>query len=116
MYKVAKRDGSVVNFDRNRISHAIEKAFRASGRKYNSSVIDLLALRATSNFEDKIADDLISVEDIQDSVEEILQISGYSDVAKSYILYRKQREKIRNMKSTIVDYKDVVDGYLRLND
>ncbi len=116
MYKVAKRDGSVVNFDINRISHAIEKAFRASGRKYNSSVIDLLALRATSNFEDKIADDLISVEDIQDSVEEILQISGYSDVAKSYILYRKQREKIRNMKSTIVDYKDVVDGYLRLND
>ena len=116
MYKVAKRDGSVVEFEISRISHAIEKAFRASGRNYNSSVIDLLALQATSNFEEKISDDLITVEAIQDSVESILQLSGYSDVAKSYILYRKQREKIRNMKSTIVDYKDVVDGYLRLND
>jgi ribonucleoside-triphosphate reductase len=116
MYKVAKRDGSIVEFDISRISYAIEKAFRASGRNYNSSVIDLIALQTTSNFEEKIVDSIISVEAIQDSVENILQLSGYGDVAKSYILYRKQREKIRNMKSTIVDYKDVVDGYLRLND
>lgn len=116
MYKVAKRDGSVVEFDINRISHAIEKAFRASNHNYNSSVIDLLALQTTSNFEDKVEENLITVESIQDSVENILQVSGYGEVAKSYILYRKQREKIRNMRSTIVDYKDVVDGYLRLND
>lgn len=116
MYQVKKRDGSVVDFDIKRIAHAIEKAFRATKKNYNSSIIDFIALKVTSDFEDKIEDGTIAVESIQDSVENVLVLSGYSDVAKSYILYRKQREKIRNMKSTIVDYKDIVDNYLHLND
>ena len=49
-------------------------------------------------------------------MESILIQSGYSDVAKAYILYRKQREKIRNMKSTILDYKDLVDSYVKATD
>ena len=58
----------------------------------------------------------ISVEDVQDSVEHVLEQAGYTDVAKAYILYRKQREKMRNMKSTILNYKDVVNSYVKVED
>lgn len=116
MYKVTKRDGQQVSFNLSRISSAIEKAFLAAKKEYNDNIIDLLALKVTADFESKIKEGYVAVEDIQDSVENILVLAGYHDVAKSYILYRKQREKIRNMKSTIVDYKDIVDNYLKLND
>ena len=53
---------------------------------------------------------------IQDSVETVLEQTGYTEVAKAYILYRKQREKMRNMKSTILDYKDVVNSYVKVED
>ncbi|MBQ2995519.1 MAG: ribonucleoside triphosphate reductase [Peptococcaceae bacterium] len=99
-----------------KIAVAITKAFEAQNKQYHSSVIDLLALKVTADFESKIKNDLISVEDIQDSVEDVLIQAGYADVAKAYILYRKQREKIRNMKSTILDYKDLVDSYLKVSD
>lgn len=116
MYTVVKRDGKVVDFDISKISAAIGKAFDAQNRQYNQDILDLLALKVASNFEPKIKDSKITVEAIQDSVETILIQAGYDDVAKSYILYRKQREKIRNMKSTILDYRDTVDKYLHLND
>lgn len=116
MYKVVKRDGSITAFDIAKISVAITKAFEAQQKQYHPSVIDMLALRVTADFETKIKDDLIQVEDIQDSVESILIQSGYGDVAKAYILYRKQREKIRNMKSTILDYKELVDSYVKATD
>lgn len=60
--------------------------------------------------------DEIHVEDIQDSVERVLGQAGYEEVAKAYILYRKQREKMRAMKSTILDYKDVVNSYVKVED
>ena len=116
MYKVIKRDGIIVEFDIKKICLAITKAFEAQKRQYHSTVIDMLALRVTSDFEPKIKKELIQVEDIQDSVEKILSESGYADVAKTYILYRKQREKIRNMKSTILDYKKLVDSYVKSTD
>ena len=68
----------------------------------------MLALKVTAAFEPKIKDGLVSVEDIQDSVESVLIQAGYDDVAKGYILYRKQREKIRNLNSTLLDYKEIV--------
>lgn len=113
MYQVIKRDGTINEFDLKKISSAITKAFESQKRSYHPSVIDLLALRVTSDFEPKIKEDLISVEEVQDSVERVLISSGYDDVAKAYILYRKNREKIRNMKSTILDYKDLVDSYVK---
>ena len=116
MYSVLKRDGAVVDFDIKKISTAIKKAFDASKTEYNDDIIDFIALKVTADFNKKIKDSKIAVEDIQDSVERVLSQAGYNDVAKSYILYRKQREKIRNMKSTILDYKNVVDNYLKLND
>ena len=116
MYQVLKRDGETAEFNISKISVAITKAFEAQNKQYHPSVIDLLALKVTSDFDHKIKNNLISVEDIQDSVEDVLIQAGYSDVAKAYILYRKQREKIRNMKSTILDYKDLVDSYLKVSD
>lgn len=116
MYKVIKRDGKIVEFSIDKIAEAIEKAFKACSKKYHKSVIDMLALNVTSNFERKIKDDQISVEDIQDSVEEVLSNAGYGDVAKAYIIYRKQREKIRNMNGTMLDYKEIVDSYVNLSD
>ena len=99
-----------------RSANAITKAFEAVGRQYHPSVIELLALRVTAEFEPKIRHDLIAVEDIQDCVERVLSEAGYADVAKAYILYRKQREKLRNVGSTLLNYKELVDNYLRIND
>ncbi len=116
MFSVIKRDGEVTDFNLAKINDAIMKAFVACEKQYNNDMIDLLALRVTSDFQNKMKEDRIHVEDIQDSVETVLEQAGYTDVAKAYILYRKQREKIRNMKSTILDYKDVVNGYVKIED
>ena len=116
MYQVIKRDGKVVDFDLTKISSAIVKAFEAQEKQYHPSVIDLLALKVTADFEAKVKEGLVAVEDIQDSVESVLVQAGYADVAKAYILYRRQREKMRNLKSTILDYKEVVDNYVKVND
>ena len=116
MYQVIKRDGSVVDFNINKISAAIAKAFDALNKQYHPTVIDMIALRVTSDYEYKIHDDRITVEDIQDSVEKVLSEAGYADVSKAYILYRKQREKVRNINSTLLNYKDLVDDYLKIND
>ena len=116
MYRVKKRDGELVDFNIKKISDAIKKAFEATSTEYNESVIDFLALKVTADFQDKIADEAVTVEDIQDSVEAVLSRGGYEHVAKAYILYRRQREKLRNMKNTYLDYKNVVDSYLNASD
>ena len=116
MLSVKKRDGQVVEFDILKIEEAIMKAFEASGKSYNKEIIELLALRVTAVFSDKVVKGVVSVEDIQDSVEVVLIQASYVDVAKSYILYRKQHEKMRNMKSTYLDYKSTVNNYLKIND
>ena len=116
MFKVVTRDGEVASFNIGKITNAIEKAFKATDKQFNTDIIELLGLRVTADFQNKIKDSLIDVESIQDSVETVLEQSGYSDVAKAYILYRKHREKIRNMKSTILDYKDIVNSYVKVED
>ena len=116
MYYVVKRDGKIVDFDLSKISNAIQKAFDSLKTPYNKDVIELIALRATSKFGTKIKDDKIAVEDIQDCVESTLSDSGYGDVAKAYILYRKKREDIRNANSSLLNYQKVMDDYLHVND
>ena len=116
MYNVIKRDGKIVDLDLSKIGGAIEQAFDACQKQYHKDIIDFLVLKVTAEFEPFIENDAIEVEKIQDSVESVLIKAGYDDVAKAYILYRKQREKIRNLSTTILDYKDVVDNYLQIND
>ncbi len=116
MYQVIKRDGKITEFDIAKIAAAVTKAFESQEKQCHPSVIDFLALKVTADFEPKIKDGFIAVEDIQDSVESVLIKAGYDDVAKAYILYRRQREKLRNIKSTILDYKEIVDSYVKVTD
>ena len=116
MYRVVKRDGRVVDFEIDKIAKAMQKAFDATNTNYNGSVIDFLALKVTAEFQPKIQDELIAIEDIQDSVESVLSKAGYENVAKAYILYRKQHEKLRNVSETMLDYKKAVDDYLGIQD
>ena len=116
MYQVIKRDGAVAEFHIEKISAAITKAFEATGRNYHPNVIDFLALKVTADFETKIVDGSVSVEDIQDSAETVLIQAGYDDVAKAYILYRRQREKIRNLNNTFLDYRELVNSYVNVDD
>ncbi|MBQ2804017.1 MAG: ribonucleoside triphosphate reductase [Lachnospiraceae bacterium] len=116
MFQVIKRDGARADFTLTKINDAIMKAFTATQMNYNNDIVDLLALRVTADFQSKLVNGEIHVEDIQDSVERVLSQAGYEDVAKAYILYRKQHEKMRTMKSTILDYKDVVNSYVKVED
>ena len=108
MFQVLKRDGGIVEFQMKKITDAIGKAFKATQKQFSPDMLDVLGLRVTSDFQDKIKNNEIFVEDIQDSVENVLIQTGYGDVAKAYILYRKQRERIRNMHVTMLDYKETV--------
>ncbi|MBE6640587.1 MAG: ribonucleoside triphosphate reductase [Ruminococcaceae bacterium] len=116
MYQVIKRDNRIADFDISKISNAITLAFEACDRQSAPSVIDFLALKVTADFEPKVKDGLIAVEDIQDSVETVLIQGGYSDVAKAYILYRRQHEKLRNISGTLLDYKELVNKYVKATD
>ncbi len=116
MFQVIKREGEITDFTLTKISDAIIKAFNATDVQYNNDVVDLLSLRVTADFQSKVQDGNIHVEDIQDSVEKVLGQAGYEEAAKAFILYRKQREKMRTMKSTILDYKDVVNSYVKVED
>ncbi len=116
MFYVLKRDGQKADFDITKINDAIVKAFVACEKQYNSDIIELLALRVTADFEEKIVNDAIGVEDIQDSVEKVLNQAGFTEIAKAYILYRKQRENVRNMNSAILNYRDVVNSYVHNED
>ena len=116
MYQVQKRDGKVIDFSLDKITKAITMAFEAQEKDYHPAVIDFLALKVTADFEPKVKEGLIAVEDIQDSVENVLVQGGYADVAKAYILYRRQRAKLREVKNTALDYASLVDGYLKIND
>ena len=116
MFSVIKRDGLESGFQLLKINGAIEKAFDATDVQYNEDIVNLLALRVTADFQSKIDNGKVHVEDIQDSVEKVLEQAGYAESAKAFILYRKQREKMRNMKSTILDYKEVVNSYVKVED
>ena len=116
MYNVVKRNDKEVDFSLAKIKEAVVKAFVAEKVEYNEDVIDLLILKITSDFSKKVINNKITVEEIQDSVESVLERTGYEKVAKAYILYRKQREKIRYMKSAVLDYKELVDSYVKIKD
>lgn len=117
MINVKKRDGKVVEFDLTKIRVAIEKAFNSVNRPFTDDILNTIALRVCASFSNRaMTEGTLSVEDIQDAVETVLIQASYVDVAKSYILYRKQHEKLRNVQSTIIDYKSTIDNYLKIND
>ncbi len=116
MFQVKKRDGSLVEFDMSKITTALSKAFNSKQVNYTADILNMLALRVTADFAKKIKNNVVTVEDIQDSAEVVLIQAGYVEIAKSYILYRRQRETVRNIKTTILDYKKIVDDYVKVSD
>ena len=113
---VIKRNGEEVSFDLLKIANAIKAANQEVAPIYQLNEYQIQAI--ADNVAAKISEmtHAVHVEDIQDSVETVLEQAGYTDVAKAYILYRKQREKMRNMKSTILNYKEIVDSYVKVED
>ena len=116
MFQLRKRDGKVEEFDIKKIEAAIEKAFQGSGKPFTEDIIQLIALKSTAYFSDKVKDNVVELEDVQDAVEFSLVQAGYIDVAKSYIIYRKKHDELRQMKATELDYKETVDSYLKIKD
>jgi len=116
MYTVIKRNGQETSFDIDKIRQALTKAFTATQQPYDQDVIDFLSLKVTSDFSAKVKDGHIAVEDIQDSAEAVLAKAGYAEVAKAYILYRQQHEKLREVGRTVLDYANVVNNYLHVSD
>lgn len=113
---VIKRDGKVVDFDLSKISAAMEKAFNATDSLCVDDLLQLLSMRVVSTLSPLVKDDKIHVEDIQDCVEKVLCEAGFITVARAYIRYRHQHENIRNATGTLLDYKSVVDDYLKVLD
>ena len=116
MYQVIKRDGKVVDFNITRISNAITKAFEATQIPYSDDIINMLSLMVTADYSSRIRSGRIDVETIQDSVETVLQKAGYSDVAKAYILYRKNREKLRALLSSSTETDKIAEETLTPQD
>ncbi len=116
MLKILKRNGNVEAFEITKIETAIKKAFVAEHKAFTDDIIQMLALRTVAHFNEKVKNETISVEDVQDAVEITLIEAGWADVAKSYIIYRKQHQNLRDMKNTQLDYKNVVNNYLKIND
>ncbi len=115
MDKIIKRDGRIVDFDITKIENAIVKAMMSLGEgdvRDARKLAKITELELTEKFENKLP----SVEDIQDFVEKVLMKNGFENVAKCYILYRKQHEKMRNVSETLMDYKNTIDKYLKLSD
>ena len=105
MLKVTKRNGNLVPFDINRIETAISKAFRSCGITWQDEVVKDIARNV------KIWEG-ISVEDIQDQVEELLMDYDYPQVAKEYILYRAKHKETRFIRDRI----NYMDRYSRSSD
>mgnify|MGYP002797092813 FL=1 len=109
--EITKRDGRVVPFEINKIKNAILKAFKENNQEIDPDVLDIISIRAVAKAQKKSPN--LNVEIIQDSVESSLMECGYDNIAKSYILYRKNRENVRN---TLLDVNKVVGEYLNLED
>ncbi|MCR5184473.1 MAG: ribonucleoside triphosphate reductase [Bacilli bacterium] len=116
MLSIRKRTGEVEQFNIVKIQNAIEKAFIAEHKFYNKDIIEMLSLRVVASFNEKVHNGVIAVEDVQDAVEIVLVQSGFVDVARSYMIYRKQRQNLRELAGTELDYKKVVDNYLKVSD
>jgi len=111
--QVQKRDGRIVDFDQAKITQAIFKALTAAkkgnkriAQKLSDQVVDLLNRRFKKG-------DIPQIEEIQDIVEEVLIINGYTEVAKAYILYREQRRRIREATTAIDEAVEMVDKYIQ---
>ncbi len=115
MERIVKRDGRVVPFDEAKITTAIWKAMREVGEP-DGQAAKRLSERVTGILDERFTDDLPTVEEIQDIVEDVLIEAGYTRVAKAYIVYRKQHADLREMRRLLEEVPSLVDDYLNDRD
>jgi len=118
--KVIKRDGSVENYDKKKITQAIGKAVEAVQKKPNQpraeELADIVEQRLSVFLEDRHKNSAPAIEEIQDIVETVLIEQNEVDLAKSYILYRARHEAMRDTRKLMLDINDTMDGYLSQSD
>ena len=116
LQKVLKRNNTIASYDRAKISKAISKALKSKEIEDND-LADKLAVKVEEKIKERFHERSIpAVEDIQDLVELVLMEQDLLDVAKSYILYRDQHQKIRKAKELLLDIEETMDGYLKQSD
>ena len=105
---IIKRDGRAVDFHQEKIAEAVEKAFHACAAMQDRSVADGIAERVVEKLDSGALEGIPTVEGVQDLVEETLIEEGFSQTAKAYILYRAERNKIRDVNSRLIQtLKDI---------
>ena len=108
---VTKRDGTLAPFDSHRIFNAINKAGTTTG-EFGAQESWLLTAQVLKVLEHKFAESLPTIEQIQDVVEQVLISANYFATAKSYILYRDQRNRMRSDRKVMVDVESSINEYL----
>ncbi len=105
---IIKRDGRTAEFHQEKIAEAVEKAFQACAAMQDRSVADEIALKVVEKIESGAIEGTPTVEGVQDLVEETLIESGFVQTAKAYILYRAERNRVRDVNSRLVQtLKDI---------
>lgn len=100
LQKIRKRDGRIVRFNQEKIHEAVLKAFIAAGKDIKK--VDEVTTRALKHIDMKYKDVVPSVENVQDEVERALIGLNHTEVAKSYILYREERSKVRDRNTRLM--------------
>ncbi|PID86447.1 ribonucleoside triphosphate reductase [Candidatus Gracilibacteria bacterium] len=111
IYKIRKRNGSIVTFNREKIEKALTKAIKAANGK-DFSTVEPITNAAITLLETKVGKNIPSVEQIQDAVEEAIIKKGHDEVAKKYILYREKRRENRTDKNVVVEVGKTMEEYL----
>ncbi|MFQ6067649.1 MAG: ribonucleoside triphosphate reductase, partial [bacterium] len=109
--EIRKRDGRIVDFDQEKITKAVWAAAQAVGGR-DRSLAERLSDRVVAILEHQFPTKTPTVEDVQDIVEKVLIEEGHARTAKAYILYRKQHETLRKIKTTFLEVERIVSDYL----
>jgi len=110
--RIKKRDGRIVDFDQEKITDAIFKALTATnkgGRRVAERLSDKAVVLLNKRFK---KDHIPAVEEIQDLVEEVLILGGYTETARAYILYREQRRRIREIQIATDESLNMISNYI----
>lgn len=115
IYKVRKRNGAIVSFDRNKIENAIKRAIESVGGTDHSKV-EIIAEKVIESVLANVGNEIPDVEMIQDAVEKTLIKEGHDTVAKAFILYRQKRAESREARKVVVEVGKTMDEYLQQTD
>jgi len=115
IYKVKKRNGAIVSFDRSKIEKVIKRAIESVGGTDYSKIEHMTNIVIEIVIE-KVGNEIPDVEIIQDAVEQVLIKEGHDTVAKAFILYRQKRSESREAKKVVVEVGKTMDEYLQQTD